>query len=102
MAQFGTLCHLRISHSFAFFSNQSSRKILFFKPEEIKVYLGVHNVIDRQRSKHVQMSYAKLVVPNPKFDHALLDNDIGLIELATPAKLNGKGLKIVEILMCMV
>eukprot|EP00111_Clytia_hemisphaerica_P004685 TCONS_00013463-protein len=61
-----------------------------FKPEEIKVYLGVHNVIDRQRSKHVQMSYAKLVVPNLKFDHALLDNDIGLIELATPAKLNDR------------
>ena len=64
-------------------------KLHLFRPTEIKVYMGVHNLTQRNRDRNIQMSRAKYVIAHPDFHHALLDNDIGLIELETPVKLNG-------------
>ena len=67
-------------------------KLRLFRPTEIKIYMGVHNLTQRNRDRNIQMSRAKYVIAHPDFHHALLDNDIGLFELETPAKLNGTNL----------
>lgn len=63
-----------------------------FKASEVKVYLGVHNITVREKSKHIQMRLARFVSTHASFDHKSLDNDIGLIQLKRVVKMNGMDL----------
>ena len=70
-------------------SDSDSRKSKY-QPNEIRVFLGVHNVSARFHTNGVQQFKGKQVIVHQKFDRKSLDKDIGLVELTGKVKLSGK------------
>ena len=60
-----------------------------FKPKEVRVFLGVHDVTKRFTERKVQRFMARDTIPHPRFDYQSLNNDIGLIQLDRTARLSG-------------
>jgi len=65
-----------------------------YKPDEIRIFIGAHNITQRYKSKEIQLIEARHVEPHPKFDHQSLNNDIGLIELKRQVKISEKVLPV--------
>ncbi|XP_075768013.1 mast cell protease 1A-like [Pelodiscus sinensis] len=56
--------------------------------EEINVTLGAHKIKDKERTQ--QKITVRQQIPHPEYDDKTLNNDIMLLKLAKPAKLNGE------------
>lgn len=61
-----------------------------YQPNEIRLFLGVHNVSARFHTNGVQQFEGKQVIVHEDFDRKSLDKDIGLVELKEKAELTGK------------
>uniref|UniRef100_K7GDI1 Mast cell protease 1A-like n=1 Tax=Pelodiscus sinensis TaxID=13735 RepID=K7GDI1_PELSI len=55
--------------------------------EEINVTLGAHKIKDKERTQ--QKITVRQQIPHPEYDDKTLNNDIMLLKLAEPAKLDG-------------